>query len=116
MLQSRAAAVGAWNPRNAQAMSQSSDSLELMKQMQSQAPSNKEHFQEAELSTSVGLVAPAQPKLLSHSSAFSPIYTFFGSRNLSRKLPTFALSEMELMNSPAKHTSLVSGNKSLYNN
>lgn len=38
---------GAWNSRNAQAVSQSSDSLELMKQMQFQAPSNKENFQEA---------------------------------------------------------------------
>lgn len=44
---SSAAALGAWNARNAQAMPQSSDSLELMKQMQTRAPSNKEHFQEA---------------------------------------------------------------------
>lgn len=38
---------GAWNSRNAQAMSQSTDSLHFMKPMQSQAPSNKDEFQEA---------------------------------------------------------------------
>lgn len=49
------------------------------------------------LSTAPGLVAAAQLKLLSHSSGFIPYSHTFGSRNPSRKLPTFALSETELM-------------------
>lgn len=105
---------GAWNSRNAQAMSQSTDSLHFMKPMQSQAPSNKDEFQEAAVLLGGGS-EPREPRgVLSPGAAntsrapehpsraglqpqlcFHPSFTHFWSQKPSRKLPAFALSEME---------------------